>query len=137
MPNPTPNSLSTALSLDLSSGTASLTGLRLCSSTQEIWYEFNVPNGLNSVNVQLAFTHANGDVDAKLYAGSSLVASGVGVSDQESFSETYPSSDTYYLQIYVGGTSGVSISGSVSFNGAASPPRNPPGPNAGLPLRLF
>jgi hypothetical protein len=129
----------------MSSGSVSLSGLRLCSSSEELWYQFTVPIGTNSINVYLSFVHSDGDVDVRLRdSGGSTVASSLGITNSESIVYSSPSSGTYYVQILVGSTTGVSISGSVSFNGLPPPtqPRPPPpggrGPfNAGPTLGLF
>jgi hypothetical protein len=76
----------------------------IVKSTSEDWYAVSVPGGGGTLNVQLSFTHAFGDIDLELYGtcGGSLLASSAGTSNTESI--TYVNNGataTFYVRVFL------------------------------------
>jgi hypothetical protein len=67
------------------------------------WYQIDVTPGFERVNVDLQFTHANGDIDlALLNASGTPLAVSESTTDDEHIDYTVPASGTYYIGVYFG-----------------------------------
>jgi hypothetical protein len=77
---------------------------RIVKSTDSDWYSISVPAG-HTVTVTLTFTHANGDIDTKMYTtcGGAAVASSTGTTGTEtmSWTNTGGSAVTVKWQVYL------------------------------------
>jgi hypothetical protein len=69
----------------------------------EDWYRIYVTHGNERVLVDCQFTHADGDIDLKLYNSSgSQVAGSTDTVDNEYIDYTVPGPGTYYIKVYHG-----------------------------------
>jgi len=97
-------------------GTSS--NLLLCSTSDPDYYTFFVPAGA-SLTTNVIFTHSDGDINARIYKGSSLIASGLSTTDNETItvSNTGTSGETYTLNVYGVGTftSRYNVTSSLAF----------------------
>lgn len=75
-------------------------GLVVCSGDPD-YYAFT-PSSSGTLTLSIAFTHANGDLDMRLYDGASqaLLGSSTGTSDSESISMTVTGGHLYKLKVY-------------------------------------
>lgn len=77
---------------------------RIVKSTDLDWYKISVPAG-KTLTVNLAFTHANGDIDTAMYTtcGGSAVATSAGSGNSETMTVTNSGTTarTYYFQAYL------------------------------------
>jgi hypothetical protein len=70
------------------------------------WYRISVPAG-QTLRIELSFTHARGDVDARLFSacGAAPVATAEGVTNTEVLTVTNSggSAAEYFWEVYLGG----------------------------------
>jgi len=66
------------------------------------WYEISISSGFLNLVVDLRFIDADGDIDIRVYAsdGTTIVASGFSITDNEYINTILPSSGIYYLRVY-------------------------------------
>lgn len=107
------------------------TGSLVVKSTDEDWYSMTVPAG-NQLNVNLSFTHANGDIDVKLFngcGGTQLAISETATNNEAlSWTNTTGSLQTVYVQTYLFSDTrndySMTISGTGTGGGGGSGPVN-------------
>lgn len=64
------------------------------------WYEVTVPQGVESLEVELRFINSLGDLDLYVYDSSNnLLESSTSVTDNESITINNPDSDVYYIKV--------------------------------------
>ncbi len=90
--------ISTAYSQSVNTWLSAISGMAVAADQD--WYQIQVSSGLTRVQVDLQFTHAEGDLDIALKdsAGSTITES-IGVVDNESIDYDVVSAGTYYLVV--------------------------------------
>lgn len=77
----------------------SLSGLGV--QRDDDWYRIHAAAGYERIQVNLQFTHANGDINLGLYnASGTLLAAATSTTDNEALDHTLSSSGDYYLKVY-------------------------------------
>ena len=81
-------------------------GLSACEEDED-WYALDVTDG-DTIDLDLAFSHAEGNIDVALFdgAGSLLLAQGNSTSDDESLSHAVTADDTLLIQVTLNGDTG-------------------------------
>jgi hypothetical protein len=71
--------------------------------SDEDWYQIYVNSGSERVIVDLQFTHADGDIDLRLYNASGIrLATSDSLTDDEHVDYTVSASGTYYIMVNYG-----------------------------------
>lgn len=94
-------------------------GAELCGDDPADWFAVQVGEGVFKVDV--AFTHAEGDIDIELYAGNTKIGSSTSTGNNESISQRV-SAGTYYVKVFQYGQGGACQNYTVALASEAGAP---------------
>jgi hypothetical protein len=93
--------------------------LQICPSDPD-WYKINVDGG-STIQVDITFVHANGDLDLKLLdASGNVLGQGTSTNDNESATATVNTTGTYYIHVYGYGGAENTYSMDVEFDSSGT-----------------